>query len=118
MYNADPSSGDAAMSDSTLRHLGAVSVQSCCMSNNGVPCSRMYHRLHPAGPWRLNAQDTPVGVHFNQQGHEPRVRVLGSAPTNVIQRRILEATRIRHFKQQPMVTLLNRDGGADILALD
>ena len=106
------------MSDSTLRHLGAVLVQSCCMSNNGVPCTGKYRRLHPAGPWRLNAQDTPVGVHFNQQGHEPRVRVLGSAPTNVIQRRILEAKWIRHFKQQPMVTLLNRDDGADILALD
>ena len=65
-----------------------------------------------------NAEDTPVGVHFNQQGHEPRVRVLDSAPTNVIQRRILEAKWIRHFKQQPMVTLLNRDDGADILALD
>ena len=65
-----------------------------------------------------NAEDTPVGVHFNQQGHEPRVRVLDSAPTNVIQRRILEAKWIRHFKQHSMVTLLNRDDGADILALD
>ena len=59
-----------------------------------------------------NKEDTPVAVHFTHRDHSWRVTVLERAPTDTVQRRLLENLWINMLR---LFTVLNRDDGLGIL---
>ena len=64
-----------------------------------------------------NKTNTPVGMHFSTEGHNPRVSVIQKAPQDILQRRLLEKCLIDRLKKSPGKLLLNRDDGPDIRVL-
>ena len=64
-----------------------------------------------------NKTNTPVGMHFSTEGHNPRVSVIQKAPQDILQRRLLEKSWIDRLKKSPGKLLLNRDDGLDIRVL-
>ena len=63
-------------------------------------------------------EDTPVSEHF-QDGHQPMVSVLQSAPSDTLQRCLIEQRWIKRLSQpHSLLRLINRDGGIDALSLD
>ena len=64
-----------------------------------------------------NNEDTPVAVHFTHRDHSWRVTVLERAPTDIVQRRLLEKLWINRLRGSQLFTVLNRDDGLGILVL-
>ena len=64
-----------------------------------------------------NNEDTPVAVHFLHQDHSRRVTVLERAPTDIVQRRLLEKLWINMLKGSQLFTVLNRHDGLGIPVL-
>ena len=64
-----------------------------------------------------NGNDTPVGVHFGQPGHELRVSGLELTSKNATSRKVRERSWIDFFKQTEVFSCMNRDDGIDFLTL-
>ena len=87
-------------------------------SSRGVAAVRA-RRLFPStiSSSVKNNQDTPVAVHFTHRDHSWRVTVLERAPTDIVQRQLLEKLWINRLRGSQLFTVLNGDNGLGILVL-
>ena len=64
-----------------------------------------------------NNEDTPVAAHIAHRDHSRRVTVLERAPSDIVQRRLLEKLWINRLRGSQLFTVPNCDDGLGILVL-
>ena len=64
-----------------------------------------------------NKNNTPVGLHFNAKGHEPRISGLQKTAQDTTARRVREKKWIKLLESCKTYKCMNRDSGIDFLIL-
>ena len=94
-----------------------ITCSSCNAVYVGETGQKLRERLNGHRADIRNGNDTPVGVHFGQPGHELRVSGLELTSKNATSRKVRERSWIDFFKQTEVYSCMNRDDGIDFLTL-
>ena len=94
-----------------------ITCSSCNAVYVGKTGQKLRERLNGHRADIRNGNDTPVGVHFGQPGHELRVSGLELTSKNATSRKVRERSWIDFFKQTEVFSCMNRDDGIDFLTL-
>ena len=94
-----------------------ITCSSCNAVYVGETGQKLRERLNGHRADIRNGNDTPVGVHFGQPGHELRVSGQELTSKNATSRKVRERSWIDFFKQTEVYSCMNRDDGIDFLTL-
>ena len=97
-----------------------VYVITCSKSNSvyvGETGQKLRERMNGHRADIKNKNNTPVGLHFNAKGHEPRISGLQKTAQDTTARRIREKKWIKLLKSCRADKCMNRDSGIDFLIL-
>ena len=94
-----------------------ITCSSCNAVYIGETGQKLREKLNGHRADIRNGNDTPVGVHFCQPGHELRVVGLELTSKNATSRKVRERSWIDFFKKSEVYSCMNRDDGIDFLTL-